>query len=776
MLHTSPQQGFEALVEYYGRLASTPGQRSLWDEHKHPREDDGKFAEKGAGTTASGAAPDKPADDKPDELLGKAVEVLERIPFANANGMARQLGIDDTDRAAKLLAAAKDLRDNPPPKPEPEQPAEPETPPEPEPAGPGDEPAAPPAEPEQPEETPKQSDKVAELIDRHGYTLEGRRGDTTYLRARNDGDIVRVGPDGLARFESRPAPWDALGKKVVLGETAEPEPEADDEPPADDEPADVGAVGDDDDGPADETPRERAAREHQRKLDENYAFARASAIPNAGADLTGSARHRANAWKGLAAAEADGSAEEMVTREQLLKAEPHALGSHVDKNPMLAMAMHLAIKAFPPKPGYGKRYERADAETKKKDRAQYVEAYQSLKSKAEELAAVGGSPTQAVDALATHIGGMIQQLRGQKSDSYMGRVTAADPYNSTANSLVDTVKKMRSYNARKAGNVHGAINQFRELAREAYGLEADRTPEHVEKIRQHALDIIEGDSINKTFGAGSKGGPRPERFNAAEQYVKTAERKGGKMIDTATVESGTSYMLDKIGMRGIQWGNYVSDSERVHHLTKASEAMSDLMDMVGLPESAGSMGGKLGLAIGARGHGNALAHYEPTTRVINLTRAGGVGSLAHEWGHFFDHEVMGGSGDRYAAEVLASGDTPLQKAYADLRKSFSDSGYRGRLSGVLHKYAQMGLISEKKATAYWKSGREVFARSFERWVQRKLDKADRANTYLAGIAPKSSGQGGLWPTDDEIDAMAPAFEAIFSAWRESKHPDHKPEA
>ena len=41
----------------------------------------------------------------------------------------------------------------------------------------------------------------------------------------------------------------------------------------------------------------------------------------------------------------------------------------------------------------------------------------------------------------------------------------------------------------------------------------------------------------------------------------------------------------------------------------------------------------LAIAFGARGRGNALAHYEQDLEVINLTKLRGAGSLAHEWGH-----------------------------------------------------------------------------------------------------------------------------------------------
>ena len=46
--------------------------------------------------------------------------------------------------------------------------------------------------------------------------------------------------------------------------------------------------------------------------------------------------------------------------------------------------------------------------------------------------------------------------------------------------------------------------------------------------------------------------------------------------------------------------------------------------------------GTLSIAFGARGSGNAAAHYEPLRKVINLTKMHGAGSLAHEWWHGLD--------------------------------------------------------------------------------------------------------------------------------------------
>lgn len=98
--------------------------------------------------------------------------------------------------------------------------------------------------------------------------------------------------------------------------------------------------------------------------------------------------------------------------------------------------------------------------------------------------------------------------------------------------------------------------------------------------------------------------------------------------------------MNAFKIRGGEFGNYTNDKDRQANLNMAYEAFCDLADALEISrEDIGLVGletGALGIAFGARGHGNALAHYEPGREVINLTKLRGAGSLAHEWGHAFD--------------------------------------------------------------------------------------------------------------------------------------------
>lgn len=541
---------------------------------------------------------------------------------------------------------------------------------------------------------------------------------------------------------------------------------------------------------SDETPREAADRQ-DKAMDADYEFARQSSVRNAGEDLKGSARHKRNAWRGLEDAEQNGTAAAQVTRDNLLKAEPHDLVSLAESNPLTSIVGYFAIRKFPAKPGFGDERRRAgvDEETNKKDRKQFLETYQEYKSKIESLAKDERDPLKAIDELFGWVKGKISDLRGVDKDKRQGYMAQAglagtDKYNNTANSLVDTLKSLQRGYRPKATSVAGRLAEFSKLAAETHGEDLD-----METLTEHVQDIIEGRSMPDSFGQkGSKG----NQYKAADAYVKHAIRKGGRDVQalTKSPEKSVDSILGKFGARGVQWGNSVTDDERVHHSAKLVEALSDLADVTGLKPKDLGLGGKVGWAIGARGHGTALAHYEPWSQVINMTRKSGVGALAHEWGHAFDHshtDFARKGDDSYLSErKLANrynskekkiekvkSDDPMENAYDELRGAWESSGFSSRISKVLADLVKEKRMSAKKADHYWNANHEKFARSFERFVQHKLRSDSRDNTYLSGLDDKSVNT--LWPNDTEIAHMAPAFENLFKVYRTKKYGDEKPQ-
>jgi hypothetical protein len=94
--------------------------------------------------------------------------------------------------------------------------------------------------------------------------------------------------------------------------------------------------------------------------------------------------------------------------------------------------------------------------------------------------------------------------------------------------------------------------------------------------------------------------------------------------------------LAAFGFKGGEFGNWMSQADRQGSLNMGYDALKDLAAALKISGRDISYQGELSIAFGARGSGNAVAHYEPLRQVINLTKMRGAGSLAHEWWHGLD--------------------------------------------------------------------------------------------------------------------------------------------
>jgi hypothetical protein len=164
------------------------------------------------------------------------------------------------------------------------------------------------------------------------------------------------------------------------------------------------------------------------------------------------------------------------------------------------------------------------------------------------------------------------------------------------------------------------------------------------------------------------------------------ERVGGRSV---TVDS-TTELKEHFGLREVQSGNWVlrDVNSAKFHTEQTAAAFADLADILGVQDKTIAMSGKLAMAFGARGHGNAgfggaaRAHYEPVQRVINLTKMGGGGCLGHEWFHALDNllsEAMTGNAsgsDDYLTEGLSLMEGALKEAFTALRTALGTGGKR----------------------------------------------------------------------------------------------------
>lgn len=244
------------------------------------------------------------------------------------------------------------------------------------------------------------------------------------------------------------------------------------------------------------------------------------------------------------------------------------------------------------------------------------------------------------------------------------------------------------------------------------------------------------------------------------------------------------------GFRGVEFGNWVENDKRQESLNDAYDALMDLSGMLNISPQAISLGGRLGLAFGARGTGGkkaAAAHYEPSAVAINLTKKQGAGSLAHEWMHalddYFGRQLSGNSGNYISGESTRSIDRRISMG-GDVRPEVSEA-WMSIMTAIRSTDLRPRSVraDNTRAKDYYKTPLEMIARSFERYVIDKASSYGEANDYLANIVSEKAWELGQllqegvkalgpdqssypYPTDDEALVINPMFDALFDVLEE----------
>lgn len=237
--------------------------------------------------------------------------------------------------------------------------------------------------------------------------------------------------------------------------------------------------------------------------------------------------------------------------------------------------------------------------------------------------------------------------------------------------------------------------------------------------------------------------------------------------DTKLIRLGEDYragqnltpeaFASKFPFRGVEFGNWVNQEERVECLNRCADALCDLAKIIGLRAKALTHGQQLALAFGSRGIAKASAHYESGKRVINLTKQNGAGCLAHEWWHSLDNMMMHADGNPMLFSVsgcMKLKNKNLMQVAFDLNKALEQSAFAIRSRRV----------DTYKGHKYWGDMTELSARAFEAYVFYKLEASDMRNDYLVSFKPMSDYQRPElypYPTRDEAEKFEPLFDAYI---------------
>lgn len=245
-----------------------------------------------------------------------------------------------------------------------------------------------------------------------------------------------------------------------------------------------------------------------------------------------------------------------------------------------------------------------------------------------------------------------------------------------------------------------------------------------------------------------------------------APRVGKEYRPAGTVITPERFSQE-FGFRGVQFGNWVEQERRAQDLNNAYDALLDMADIIRIPARAVSLDGTLGLAFGARGKANELAHYERGHVVINLNKKNGAGSLGHEWWHALDNYFS-----RQDGQNEMTSENP--KANSALRPEMKEA-YQGVLTAIMDTfYGRSKNLDALRSKPYWSTRTEMTARAFESYLIYKAKQEGHSNDYLANIVNPEAYLGGKerfpYPTDTEMPAIAAAFDHFFNTLKTAETP------
>ena len=251
---------------------------------------------------------------------------------------------------------------------------------------------------------------------------------------------------------------------------------------------------------------------------------------------------------------------------------------------------------------------------------------------------------------------------------------------------------------------------------------------------------------------------------------------------------------------GIDFGNWVNQTERAAHLNAIYDAMYDLADVSGINPKMLGLGEKLKLAIGAQGRGGkTAAHYISELNEINLTKTKGDGSLGHEWQHGLDWNLrrtpngkllMSGTVSRLKNQIdTETVENNLKAVLRDTasstdnrnlppKKAFfaaiSNQGYWGTAPVIrdsdkttqYFKDARQLDQDQGRQPLYWGTDVELLSRAFEAML---FDESKGGSPYLVGptvadgYVTKKNGYGGtIYPLGKERPKLNEVYKQMLT--------------
>ena len=304
------------------------------------------------------------------------------------------------------------------------------------------------------------------------------------------------------------------------------------------------------------------------------------------------------------------------------------------------------------------------------------------------------------------------------------------------------------YLAAKIRGFGEIILQYFKSLREAWKY----SEEHADDLQHQAAEIEEQKKAERKGKFTGKNKPLRLRFNAETLRDRVGiDYRNGK--DVSAKE-----FAERFNFRAVEFGNSVSQKERQTALNALYDSLMDMANALDISPEAISLNGKLAFAYGARGSGNAEAHYEPEKNVINLTRTRGAGNVAHEWWHALDYYFADSKTTPATDGKFRSGiRDEVKNIFQKLNILFTgDSSYVTRAE-------RLDAFTKKN---YYAQPTEMAARAFGDYISRILESRGQVNDFLNSSVSETDWKGEEntypYPTGEDAVKIDDTLQSLFN--------------
>lgn len=291
------------------------------------------------------------------------------------------------------------------------------------------------------------------------------------------------------------------------------------------------------------------------------------------------------------------------------------------------------------------------------------------------------------------------------------------------------------------------------------------------------VKIVQTD-INASHGSALDRYWKNKGFDSLINYIRPGSNRQAQLTALQSFDK----VVPAYSLKFIDYGNWVNQEDRFNYSLSLNLALEDLQRILNFKNNNLGIFGELSVTFGARGVPKALAHYEPENRLINISRyvddtsvpkqrrflsTGGMGSFAHEYGHFLDYFFGTNSEPVKGKYSLTEGGSTASVNYKpeyspklnpmnyQMSKVINTIIFADVEKRVLSPYYRL-LLNKVGESAYFFRHNELFARAFEVWVHVKCKEKGIRNLFLSKYKYESFlyVQGPKWKkVEKEIDIL-----------------------